>query len=79
MSDKYKNLQELRESMTHHDSTKRPSCDSILKNAPKWRLNIEKIMHEPYLTILKSDPPETIEANLSRFIICKKLEELQKE
>jgi len=79
LNDKYENLQEIRQTMICKEFTKRPSCESILKSAFKWRLNIEEIMHEPYFSIYKSDPPESIEANLSRFIICKKLEHLKRE
>ncbi len=79
LNDKYESLQKLREAMIQDDFTKRPSCESILKNTSKWRLNIEKIMEEQYFTTLKSDPPESIEVNLSRFIICKKLEQFQKK
>jgi hypothetical protein len=79
LNDKYTNLQELREEMIDNDFTKRPSCETILRSKSKWRLNIEEIMHEPYFSIYKSDPPDNIKANLSRFIICKKLEQVKKD
>jgi hypothetical protein len=76
-SEKYENLEKLQATMVNEDFNQRPNCELILKNTSKWRLNLEEILKEQLVSNLESNPPEKIESNLSGFIICSRLKQLE--
>jgi len=76
LKEKYEGLQKLIENMTDEDFTKRPSCENILNNIFGWCLDLKEIKNESYFPYMRSDPPESIQANFHKYFICRKMEQL---